>query len=117
MFFGAGPLIFENAKQLRNNQTAAEAVLWGSLKKYFPTLKFRRQHPIFIYIADFYCHKLKLVIEVDGLIHEKTEVKENDCQRQAHLERLGLKVLRFTNNEVMTNIEKVIKTIEQFIPL
>jgi imidazole glycerol-phosphate synthase subunit HisF len=92
MFFGAGPLIFENAKQLRNKQTAAETMLWASLKQSFPTLRFRRQHPISIYIADFYCHKLKLVIEVDGLIHEKIEVRENDYNRQLHLENLGLKV-------------------------
>lgn len=81
MFFGASPLIFENARQLRNKQTAAEAILWASLKQYFPALRFRRQHPISIYITDFYCHKLKLVIEVDGLIHVQAEVKENDFER------------------------------------
>jgi imidazole glycerol-phosphate synthase subunit HisF len=115
MFFGAGPLIFENAKRLRGIQTDAEMVLWGCLKQHFSSLRFRRQHPISIYIADFYCHKLKLVIEVDGLIHEQPAVKETDFDRQKYLERLGLKVLRFTNNEVMTNIEKVIKTNEAFV--
>jgi imidazole glycerol-phosphate synthase subunit HisF len=53
MFYGAGPMIFELAKKLRNNVTPTEMILWGRLKEYFPELKFRRQHPVSLYIADF----------------------------------------------------------------
>ncbi len=60
MFYGASPMIFELAKKLRNKVTPTEMILWGRLKEYFPQLKFRRQHPIKIYIADFYCHSEKI---------------------------------------------------------
>ena len=66
MFEGALHLIFENAKQLRKNMTNAEIALWIHLKGGMHGFKFRRQHPIAVYIADFYCHKVKLIIEVDG---------------------------------------------------
>ncbi|MCH5596506.1 endonuclease domain-containing protein [Niabella ginsengisoli] len=78
-------------------------------------LRFRRQHPYAIYILDFYCHALKLAIEVDGSIHLKNDVKENDAQRQTLLESDGLKVLRFTNEEIEKHLEKVIATIEEYI--
>jgi imidazole glycerol-phosphate synthase subunit HisF len=89
MFEGASHLIFENAKQLRNNMTAPEMALWLHLRNGVNGLKFRRQHPIGIYIADFYCHKVKLIIEVDGSIHNKQEVKENDEFRQNDLNNWG----------------------------
>lgn len=77
MFYGAKPHIFEKAKELRNNMTEAEKLLWGKLQKNkIMGLRFKAQHPIDIFIADFYCHKLKLVIEVDGGIHNLPENKE-----------------------------------------
>ena len=100
MFYGAGNLIFENAKRLRDNPTNAETVLWGYLKQRPLGQKFRRQHPIGIYIADFYCHSLKMVIEVDGNIHAEPEVAEKDARRQIDLEQDGLTVIRFKNEEV-----------------
>lgn len=115
MFYGAGPLIFEKAKALRKNLTHAELVLWGYLKCSPLGFKFRRQHPIGIYIVDFYCHVLKLVIEVDGSIHSKTEAIEHDERRQKDLEDLGLRVVRFTNDEVELRLEKVIKEIEKIL--
>ena len=66
-------------------------ILWGYLKTKSLGFKFRRQHPYSLYILDFYCHSLKLVIEIDGSIHEKEEVKENDKIRQQSLEIDGLK--------------------------
>ena len=75
MFYGASNLIFENAKQLRNNVTQTEMILWGRLKEHFPGIKFRRQHPISFYIVDLYCHSKKLVIEIDGTIHGLKEMK------------------------------------------
>jgi very-short-patch-repair endonuclease len=108
MFYGASRNIFEKASELRRNMTEAEKILWIELKnkKIFNT-RFRRQHPIDIFIADFYCHKYKLVIEVDGKIHSEEEVKERDDGRSHDIEKLGIKILRFTNKEVMTDIQTV----------
>ena len=115
MFFGADNLIFANAKALRKSMTDEENIFWLKLKEHFPNYKFRRQHPVSIYIVDFYCHKLKLVIEIDGSIHNLIEVKENDMKRQKDLEDLHLRVLRFTNNQVKLEIEKVISKISHYI--
>ena len=115
MFYGASPIIFELAKKLRNNVTATEMILWGRLKEYFPQLKFRRQHPISLYIADFYCHSQKLIIEIDGSIHNLPEVIENDITRQKDLEELGITVIRFTNKDILINLETTIRKIENSI--
>ncbi len=109
MFDGAGHLIFANAKLLRKNMTAAETVLWMYLKAGINDCKFRRQHPIGIYIADFYCHKAKLVIEVDGSIHNLDEVKQNDEEKETYLINNRYSVVRFTNKEVMTQAEAVLE--------
>ena len=89
MFYGAGNLIFEKAKKLRNNVTPTEMILWGRLREEFPKLKFRRQHPVSLYIVDIYCHAVKLVIEFDGCIHDLKEIKIKDEIRQKDLEELG----------------------------
>lgn len=115
MFYKADPLIFSNARGLRNKLTPAEQTFWLRLKEKFPEFKFRRQHPISIYIADFYCHKLKLVIEIDGSIHDSEEAKLNDKRRQQDLEDLSLTVIRFTNDQVKTEIESVIEMISSTI--
>ena len=117
MFYGASNLIFENAKQLRNNITDTEMILWGRLKEYFPAYKFRRQHPISIYIADFYCHQLKLIIELDGSVHNRPEVKLNDIERQERLEGMGLTVIRFTVEDIRRNLENVLESIQQQITI
>lgn len=86
MFYGAGSNIFEKATQLRKNMTSAEKMLWERLKnKQVLNYKFRRQHPLANFIADFYCHKAKLIIEVDGGIHETAEQKEYDLGRTNEL--------------------------------
>ncbi len=112
MFYGAGPLIFKLAKKLRNNVTPTEMILWGRLKEYFPEFKFRRQHPISLYIADFYCHEKRIIIEIDGSIHNLEKVRSNDIIRQKDLETLGIKVLRFTTKEIMNELESVLQRIE-----
>lgn len=106
-------MIFELAKELRNNVTATEMILWGRLKEYFPKKKFRRQHPISLYIVDMYCHSERLVIEIDGSIHKKEQIKRKDSIRQKDLEELGLKVVRFTTKEIMNNLESVLQVIEK----
>jgi len=115
MFEGASHLIFANAKHLRKNMTEAETILWTHLKKGVNKFKIRRQHPIGLYIADFYCHKTKLIIEVDGSIHNKSGVKESDMERQKELERWGYSIIRFTNQQVIEKPEEIIKIISEKI--
>jgi cyclase len=115
MFYGANKIIFENAKALRNNLTFEEMILWGRLKEYFPDYKFRRQHPISNYIAYFYCHKLKLIIEVDGSIHFLEKNIKLDEVRQKDIENFGIKVLRFTNEQIRNKVETVLGKISDFI--
>ncbi len=111
MFESAPHFIFENAKTLRKNMTQAETALWLHLKKGINGIKFRRQHPIGLYIADFYCHQAKLIIEVDGSIHNNPGVLELDIRRQNELEGWGYSVIRFTNQQVMEHPEDVIASI------
>ena len=115
MFEGATYLIFENAKQLRNNMTEAERILWTHLKEGVSGYKIRRQHPIGNYIADFFYYKAKLVIEIDGSVHRKEELKENDDARQKELEYLGYSVIRFTNEQVFKQIGVVLKNISEIV--
>ena len=116
MFYGADSETFEAASILRKNMTLTELILWKKLKdrKLFKS-KFRRQHPINIFIVDFYCHKLKLVIEIDGEIHYEIKAKEYDDGRSYELEKFGLKIIRFTNDQVTFNIESVTKKIQQVV--
>lgn len=115
MFMGASNLIFKNAHTLRNNMTPAEMILWGHLKSNQLGTKFRRQHPLGIYIADFYCHQHKIIIELDGSIHDVPEIAINDIERQCNIENDGIKVLRFKNEEIFSQLEKVLETIKQTI--
>ena len=115
MFFGAKQSTFQKADELRENMTQAELTLWWFLKTKPLGVKFRRQHPIGSYIADFYSHKLKLVIEVDGGIHLNKEVAQNDIARQINIESEGIRILRFTNDEIEKDIKAVIHKIEEYI--
>ncbi|HYK45766.1 MAG TPA: homoserine kinase [Parafilimonas sp.] len=112
MHYGAHPLIFKKAEELRNKMTHAEELLWNYLKSNEWNLKFRRQHPLSIYVADFYCHQLRLVIEIDGSIHEKEDVKRNDAERERNLREFGLTILRFKNEQVITKPEYVLQQIK-----
>lgn len=108
----ASAKIFENAKTLRRSATKAEEKLWQQLRnKKINGLKFRRQHLIDKWIADFYCHEKKLVIELDGAVHNEKEIIECDENRTKDLKELGMHVIRFRNDEVMMNMETVLKTI------
>ena len=101
LFFGSSPEIHRRARELRRNLTPAERKLWDFLRnKNWEGYKFRRQHPISFYIADFYCHSLRLVIELDGGIHGSLDQKEHDEGREFELRSLGIHVIRFRNEEV-----------------
>jgi acetylglutamate kinase len=115
MFYGATKLIFEKAEELRNRMTATEEILWNSIKINDFHLKFRRQHPISLYVADFYCHAIRLVIELDGGYHENEEVKRNDVVRENNIKDFGITVLRFKNEEVTNSLEKVLQAIDDTI--
>jgi very-short-patch-repair endonuclease/dTDP-glucose pyrophosphorylase len=111
MHYGASKLIFQKAEELRKFPTHEEDIVWGYLSKNKLGLKFRRQHPIWNYIADFYCHSLKLVVEIDGGIHNREDVKTNDVIRQADIESLGIHIIRFTNQEVRHNMQSLINSL------
>ena len=93
------------------NMTPAETALWAVLNVKIPNVKFQRQHPLGNYIADFYCHQHKLVIEVDGSIHQLQHVIDNDRDKQAFFEGQGLTVIRFTNQQVFQSLNNVIDEI------
>ncbi len=96
--------------------TEAERVLWERIRmKQLEGCQFNRQKIIGNYIADFYCHKARLVIEVDGSQHITEEGTEVDRQRDASMRGAGMKVLRFTNDDVLWNIEDVVDRIEEAI--
>jgi cyclase len=111
-FFQTDERTMELAKRLRRLMTPTEKLLWKRLKaRNVAGAKFRRQHPIGCYVADFYSHESRLVIEVDGPIHEKPERREHDLNRDAEMERLGIKVLRFTNEEIRLTMSTVLARI------
>jgi MurNAc alpha-1-phosphate uridylyltransferase len=111
MHYGASHLIFKRAEELRKFTTHEEEIVWGYLKGNQLGVKFRRQHPVLFYIADFYCHTLKLVIEIDGSVHNKKDVKITDAIRQKKIEDLGIKVIRFTNQQVKNSPENILEKI------
>ena len=105
------------SRQLRENMTDAERKLWSKIRmKQLKGYQFYRQKPIGDYIVDFFCPRAKLVIEVDGSQHLSDEVTEYDRIRNEYFSSLGLRVLRFTNTEVLKNIAGVVESIEEEIP-
>lgn len=114
MFFGSKPVTFIRARNLRENMTNAELVLWNRIRNnQLLGFRFKAQHPVAGFIADFYCHKAKLVIEADGLIHQTQ--KEYDLDRDKIFNDLGLTVIRFSNEEIENNPDYVIQTITNFL--
>ena len=99
------------SQQLRKNQTPEENLLWHNFLKKYP-MRFRRQYVIGNYIADFYCHQAKLVVELDGSQHYDPTQEEQDRQRTAYLVSQGLQVLRFTNLEVTRQFAAVCQAID-----
>lgn len=102
--------VIELARKMRINLTAAEEILWNELKENkLNGFKFRNQHPVYRYILDFYCHKKLLAIEIDGDIHKQ---KQNyDKYRDEFLKNIGIKTLRFTNENVLNNTKQILELI------
>ena len=104
------------SRNLRNNSTFAEVLLWNELKaKKMLGFAFNRQKPLGNFIVDFYCKKLNLVIEIDGISHYSEEAHLQDEKRQQILEQLGLSFLRFDDEEVRTDMNNVLCAIESWI--
>ena len=101
------------ARQLRKNSTLPEVLLWQNIKQRAYGLQFHRQVPMLNYIADFYCHELRLVIEIDGESHEHSFLY--DAKRQSEIEAYGVIFLRFSNDEIKNNMFSVLLVIEKTI--
>jgi very-short-patch-repair endonuclease len=110
------PRLFGYAAEMRKNPTKCEDIVWEIIRaKRFENAKFRRQHPVNQFIVDFYCHELKLVIEIDGKIHLDAEQKEYDEGRQYLLESWGLTVLRLTNEQVEKDLRHALEQLKSLI--
>jgi very-short-patch-repair endonuclease len=110
------PALKKLARELRNNSTLGEVILWKKLKgKQFYGFDFHRQKPLLEYIVDFYCSDLNLVIEIDGKYHEQGEYYNKDVVRQRDLEKHGLYFLRFTEKDIRTQLLNVIRAIEIYV--
>jgi len=103
------------ARELRKNGTLDEVLLWRELRAKQLNCEFHRQVPIGHYIADFYCHELKLAIEVDGSSHNHEDAFERDAERERELEQLGVTVLRFTERDVRQQIRGVVEAIAEHV--
>jgi very-short-patch-repair endonuclease len=105
------------ARELRKNSTYSEKILWNSIRRKQLGCEFHRQVPINEFIVDFYCHEMRLAIEIDGISHEYQEAKINDVDRQKKIENYGVSFLRFDDELVKQNPDKVVSEIENWIRL
>lgn len=97
---------------LRRNSTRAEKLLWFAIRNNRLGYKFRRQYSIGTYIVDFYCRELKLILEADGYSHSDSQVYARDIEKQKYLEKMGYKVKRYTDEQVLNSIEAVYLDLE-----
>src|SRR6188508_3512213 len=115
MHYGATTEIFQIAERLRRDMTVSEKIIWDRVCKNQLGVRIRRQRPVWKFIADFYCHEVKLVIEIDGGIHLRSENKEYDISRDIILKEFKIEILRFTNDEVINGPDLVIERIRRTI--
>ena len=108
--------LYQYGRELRQEATEAEKLLWTELRnRKLDSLKFRRQHPLDKFIVDFYCNEKKLVVELDGGVHNEKINKEYDEARTAMLAGLNIIVLRFKNEDVINNMKEVLRKISDVI--
>ena len=118
LHIGAHKSTMQNAHDLRMDLTKAEKILWEALRnRRLDNRKFRRQHALQNYVADFYCHEAKLIIELDGGIHEEQDQKRYDHDRTCVLNEYGIKVIRIKNKEVVNNLNVVLGKIKKCLAL
>jgi very-short-patch-repair endonuclease len=99
----------EFRKKLRRESSISEKIFWRAVRGKKLNCKFRRQFGIGKYIADFYCHELKLAVEIDGATHETAEELKNDSEKEKYLDGLGIKTKRYKNVDVKNNLDGVIE--------
>lgn len=115
-FFINDPSIKSRRRLLRKHQTDAEARLWGKLRnKRFLGIKFFRQYSVGAYVLDFYAPSIHLAIELDGSQHAEEKQRSYDIRRTSYLEDFGIRVVRFWDNEVLTNSEEILERIASLI--
>ena len=114
-FLPYNPSLKQLGRNLRNKGQISEAMLWKCLKNKQTGYIFLRQRPILNYIADFYCCKLRLVIEIDGASHFSTEAQERDAERDRQMQAIGLTVIRVKDGDVRRNPESVTKSIMEMV--
>ena len=106
----------ERRRKLRREQTAAEALLWTYLRgRRLMGWKFKRQFSVGAFVIDFYCCAARLAVEIDGSTHELTAVKESDAEKELYLKSLNIRVLRFTNEEVLSSCDTVLNRLLEFL--
>lgn len=106
----------QKRRQLRKDQTFCEKIMWQYLRdRRLLGVKFRRQYSVDKFVIDYYCPELKLAVELDGSVHDNPEQKEYDKQRQLYLEKFGIRLVRITNDELMSNANMAFKKIEEVI--
>ena len=106
------PIQKRKRQYLRNNATKAERMLWEELKNNRIGFKFRRQHGIKGYIVDFYCPKLKLIVELDGMVHDFRKQRERDYLKEKELEKLNFKIIRYNNFDIIENIDEIMTNLK-----
>jgi very-short-patch-repair endonuclease len=99
------------ARQMRNNPTKAENLLWQTLRRKALGVRFRRQQPMGPFVVDFYCSRARLVVELDGELHANEETRRNDEERTRRLEQTDCRVIRFWNGEVLNDLDGVVARI------
>jgi very-short-patch-repair endonuclease len=114
-FLPYNPRLKQLGRNLRNEGQISEALLWKCLKNKQTGYIFLRQRPILNYIADFYCYKLRLVIEIDGASHFSAEAQERDAERDRQMQAIGLTVIRVKDSDVRRNPEGVARSIMEMV--
>ena len=109
------PGLRRRARELRNNSTLGEVLLWKQIKGKQLGIGFHRQVPISHFIVDFYCHEIMLAIEVDGSIHNTIQQKTKDIERQYQLEQLGVHFIRINDADIKRNMDSVIRFLKHRI--
>ncbi|MBC8314975.1 MAG: endonuclease domain-containing protein [Bacteroidales bacterium] len=115
-YYNVDAFLLRLAREQRKNMTPAEKKLWQRIRGMRLGMKFRRQHPINRFIADFYCHEARLVVEIDGGYHDEEEQQKYDAGRTKELEEFDIRVIRFTNAEVEENLAGVVMRIKNSLP-
>ena len=116
-FYPYNPKLKQFSRDLRNHGQLSEALLWKCLKEKKTGYLFLRQKPILNFIADFFCHELKLVIEIDGASHFTAEAQKRDAERDRQMQAIGLRIIRVSDSDVRKDPESVVRGImEQLLP-